>query len=268
MLGALPISFKIPVNSYRKRKNAMLYNNLISVMFFVKKRMPSLWCIVDGVREIIWYLKAAIRGTFSQYGEDRFLLEYFRGEKGTYIDVGASHPFKISSTYLLYRNGWSGLTLEPIPELFKKHKRFRPCDIALNVAAGAKNGVLRFSELFPGVLSTFNEELARKLINNGTSVLRRQYMVEVITLAEAYRRYLKNQSVDLLSIDAEGFEMEVLGGVDWSLLRPTLIICEVQTPSGNDMTNEIEKLLVSKGYRRLAGFGCNIVFESCREHAS
>ena len=85
-------------------------------------------------------------------------------------------------------------------------------------------------------------------------------------MSEVYRRYLENQSVDLLSIDTEGFEMEVLEGTDWSLLRPKLIICEVQTPSGNDMTNELEKTLVSKGYRRIAEFGCNIVFENCREH--
>jgi FkbM family methyltransferase len=245
----------------------MSFSAFTSTMFFVKKRMPLLWRVITGVHERVWHFKAARRGTFSQHGEDRFLLKYFHGRTGIYIDVGASHPFKISSTYLLYRSGWSGLTLEPIPELFRKHKWFRPRDTALNMAAGAKNGVLKFSELSPGVLSTFNEALAHELIDNGSAVLKRQYMVEVVTLAEVQRRYLENRAVDLLSIDTEGFEMEVLGGIDWSLLRPRLIVCESQSPHGSDLTSEIEKLLVSKGYRRIAEFGCNVIFENCLENA-
>ena len=42
--------------------------------------------------------------SFSQEGEDKFLLEYFKDRfNGFYIDVGAFHPYRINNTYLLYK---------------------------------------------------------------------------------------------------------------------------------------------------------------------
>ena len=73
-----------------------------------------------------WQLRGLLHGSFSQHGEDRLLLEYFHGKPGTYVDVGANYPVKISNTYLLYRNGWRGLTVEPIPRLSKRHRAIGP----------------------------------------------------------------------------------------------------------------------------------------------
>jgi hypothetical protein len=68
--------------------------------------------------------------SFSQFGEDRFLLRYFRDQtSGFYVDVGASHPFSFSNTYLLYERGWRGLNLEPAPDDFALLQRHRPRDV-------------------------------------------------------------------------------------------------------------------------------------------
>ena len=40
--------------------------------------------------------------TFSQEGEDVFLIDFFKdNNRGFYVDVGAFHPFRISNTYAL-----------------------------------------------------------------------------------------------------------------------------------------------------------------------
>jgi hypothetical protein len=76
------------------------------------------------VDERLWQIKGTLRGTYSQHGEDRLILDYFKKlgrPTGTYVDVGANYPIKISNTYLLYRSGWRGLTVEPIPRLSRRH---------------------------------------------------------------------------------------------------------------------------------------------------
>src|SRR5438046_2634162 len=82
-----------------------------------------------------WHRRSLRQGTFAQHGEDRFVIDYFGGKSGTYVDVGANHPFQISNTYLLYLGGWRGVTIEPLYHLYQKHRRMRPLDVQLNVAA-------------------------------------------------------------------------------------------------------------------------------------
>ena len=56
-------------------------------------------------------------------------------------------------------------------------------------------------------------------------------MVE--TLSSIYTQYLYGQSVDLLSIDVEGVDIDVLKSNDWSVMNPELIVCEVNDPTCN-----------------------------------
>ena len=134
---------------------------------FVKK--SPLLGPAEALHGRMWRRLAMREGTFAQHGEDKFILDYFKGRTGTYIDVGASHPFKISNTYLLYLKGWRGVTMEPIPRLSKLHRKWRPQDIHLNSAAGETPGTLTFLELIPSVFSTFDAEEGQRLINGGTA---------------------------------------------------------------------------------------------------
>ena len=46
-------------------------------------------------------------------GEDIFIVEYFKKKKnGFYIDVGCYHPIHRNNTYLLHKNGWSGIIID------------------------------------------------------------------------------------------------------------------------------------------------------------
>ena len=209
------------------------------------------------VREILFFARASLNGSFSQHGEDRFLIEYFgRDYRGFYIDVGASHPFIISNTYLLSRHGWRGITAEPIPYLWRRHRVYRRRDVALNVGVGEAPGSLMFHQIVPAVLSTFDGERVPELLAQGWQ-LRQSIPIEVKTLKDLYREHAEGARVDLLSVDVEGWDLMVLKGHDWSLVSPRLIICE--TDAGTQQA--IDEYLSGKGYAFLRQFGCNRIYE-------
>src|SRR5271165_3364073 len=60
---------------------------------------------------------------------------------GHYIDVGAFHPEIDSVTKWFYDQGWSGINLEPVPEMFAVLEAARPRDTNIRAAAGAVAGV-------------------------------------------------------------------------------------------------------------------------------
>lgn len=216
----------------------------------------AIFGLLLSLRELKFYTRAKLKGTFAQHGEDKFLLDYFGGKRGVYVDIGASHPFIISNTYLLWKHGWRGITVEPIPYLYQRHLRFRKGDVALNMAVSDKAGQLQFHQLIPSVLSTFDAERAQRHLADGC-ILRSVAEIEVVTLARIYNDSLRGKEVDVLSIDVEGMDLSVLRGNDWSLMAPRLIVCEINEES----TTEIDSYLQQLRYRVIKEVGCNRIYE-------
>jgi FkbM family methyltransferase len=234
--------------------------DIITDLIIRLKRTPLLE-LIELIQEKIWFIRALRKNVFSQHGEDQFLLTYFNNKKnGLYIDVGANHPFKISNTYLLYRNGWSGVTIEPIPHLYRKHKKIRSRDINLNCGIGEKRGKIKFFELIPRVLSSFDETICDNLIKSGQATLRRKYEINVVTLDDIYNDYIKTRNVDILSIDTEGYDLQVLKSLDWNQWSPTMVICETKDLIGDSRESIIDDFLTIHSYRKIKTFVCNDIY--------
>ena len=64
---------------------------------------------------------------YSQEGEDLILKRYFGSQKktGFYVDIGAHHPFRFSNTALLREMGWTGINVEPSPDLIENFYKFK-----------------------------------------------------------------------------------------------------------------------------------------------
>jgi FkbM family methyltransferase len=198
-------------------------------------RVPSLglvWRWVTGTASH-W---SPVRRTYSQHGEDLDLLVEWRklrpgAARGIYVDVGANHPSRLSNTYLLYRQGWSGVTIEPNLHLVHLHRRFRPRDAQLPVACASSASVRRFSIASAPVLSTFNcivgGEVSAGSVK-GVHIIRTEFvpMLPLDTLLAPF----EHEEVDILSIDAEGFDLEVLRGASRTLEKTLLLIVEAGTP--------------------------------------
>jgi len=167
--------------------------------------------------------------SYAQNGEDIILSRVFgQRESGFYIDIGASHPSRLSVTKFFYDRGWNGINIEPIKKNYALFVEERPRDINLNIAISNFSGRKVFYEIesYPE-LSTFSEDQAAKLKLEGYSVA--SYPVEVETCDRVFDEYVK-VGVDFLKIDVEGHELEVIKSIDFKKYRPLILVVEATLP--------------------------------------
>ena len=152
--------------------------------------------------------------SFSQAGEDRLMLDLFRRLQrnplevpGTYLDVGCYHPFKHSNTALLNLAGWRGVNLDLNAETTKLMAASRPEDINLTMAAGVKSGTVVVSLPAIGISATSSTIASPKSSS-------RLEEVEMQPLRFVIEKYMDGKPPDYLDIDVEGFELEVLKGLE------------------------------------------------------
>lgn len=167
-------------------------------------------------------------GSYSQYGED-LIIDALLGcpKSGCYVDIGANDPVFLSNTLRFYERGWRGINVEPEPNLFVKLSERRAQDINLNVGIGTEAGSLTFYRIQPSQLSTFNADQARKNLKRPGATALQEMELPVVTLSHLFEEHLGERRIDFLSVDVEGFELEVFRGNDWAKFRPRLILVEI-----------------------------------------
>jgi len=231
-----------------------------SALFRRLRQNALIYSAYREVRDLWSYAKASRSGSFSQHGEDVFVRDWFSNRKdGFYVDIGASHPFRISNTYLLYRMGWHGVTVEPIPLLCRLQKRWRPRDIHVEKAIGPEKGEFKFYEMMPSVLSTVDSHTAEKYTAERNATLLRKYEISVITPAELFSEFVGDRTIDFLSMDIEGLDTQTIAAIDFAKVRPKLICVEINDTSERAVVLEI---LQQHGYKHVTDLGCNLFMEA------
>lgn len=199
------------------------------------------------------------RISYAQNAEDILLDRLFRGRPGTYMDVGANHPYLDSNTYFFYVRGWRGVNVEPSRQghaLFLEH---RPRDLNLNLAASDAEGELPFHEITGGEgptgLSTLSPAMADEHRAQGYQV--EEYRVPVKTVAQLIDEYHVDPP-DFLSIDVESHEAQVLRGIPLARWRPRVLVIEATAPLTEAESYQTwEPLLTGQGYVFAAFNGVN-----------
>ena len=209
--------------------------------------------------------------TFSQAGEDILVRNFFyerlqKRHSGTYVDIGAYHPFRQSNTYYLYRCGWRGLNVDPRPgikALFTKH---RPQDVTIEVAVSSVEGDIEYFcfDESPSY-NTSSSEYIKKL--DTQEKLSRSIKVPTKRLDTIlYEQFGNKKELDFLSIDIEGSEVDALRSNNWDLHRFKLIAVEIFGNSLGEISNEpASQFLSDVGYEMFARVllstpGVNTVF--------
>ena len=79
------------------------------------------------------------RNTYSQWGEDCYIKEFFKDKKvGFYVDIGSFHPIFYSNTCALYNNGWRGINIDPNQTSIDLFNISRPKDYNICAAISDK----------------------------------------------------------------------------------------------------------------------------------
>ncbi|MBE9064944.1 FkbM family methyltransferase, partial [cf. Phormidesmis sp. LEGE 11477] len=197
-----------------------------------------------------------IKGFASQRGQDYYVDKLLNGKKdGFFVDVGANHPTEISNTIYLERKGWNGLSFEPQKHLCKLFEEVRgtkvlpyvlgsePCETEFGIVES--DG---WEHALSGVFDVMRKEGAAF---QGKTIRREKRQVHrlVDVLLDEKIEY-----VDFMSIDVEGYELEVLKGMDFSKVHVEILIVENdRTQLGNVYLREFIKAQGFKYVARLSG---------------
>jgi len=183
----------------------------------------------------------------SNHVETRLVWDFFkRSPQGVFVEVGANHPVDENQTWFLEQQGWSGVLVEPNPDLFKLLCEQRPRSRAVHAAVGAPGQVDEVDLLLgmDHLHSTLTPLLGDPL--SGKKIRVKLRTLDSI-LAEA-----GTTKIDFLSIDVEGMELQVLQGLDFKKYKPALILLE-------EHRRDYKKhyYLSSQGYRLVKRTGRN-----------
>lgn len=200
------------------------------------------------------------RLSFAQSGEDMILAAIFCNEKkGFYIDVGANNPFIQSNTYYFYRNGWNGINIDALPESMNAFKKYRKRDINLEYAINDEEEILDyyiFSPSYYNTLSNNNIEEIKK-IADFIGVKK----VKTYKLSDILDKYKISSSIEFMSVDVEGFDLNVLKSNNWIKYRPKIIIIEFHAKDLDTLeSNAVHTFLNSKGYNFLCNTTTNFFY--------
>lgn len=183
----------------------------------------------------------------AQFGEDVAVIEYFgTGFKGVFVEVGAFMPDALSQTYLLEQNGWTGILVEPQPDRCKELREKRSSKVYQCACGSPEQAGSQLMLQVDGALS-------RVIDTNSPSLQVAKGLMPVkLETLDSLLEDNGTAHVHFLSIDTEGFELNVLRGFSISKYRPELIIIEDQ---GENLANY--RHLVTNGYRLVRRTGCN-----------
>lgn len=225
--------------------------------------------VPDRIKKFISYSDEIEHGqlSFSQFGEDLILRNFFTGRKnGFYVDVGAHHPIRYSNTYYFYKCGWRGITIDPLPGSKRQFERIRPRDTSLEIGIADKAGEIRYYSFKEPLENTFSKAKADQ-INQKLNPLREIITVKVLPLSDVLKVHLPaSTKIDFLNIDAEGYDLAVLQSNDWSRYVPSIIVVENWNFNVNVINNDpLTSYLHSLGYN-LRAFVKATLFFGHRDH--
>ena len=184
--------------------------------------------------------------------------------KGLFIEVGGNDGYGNDPTYYLERVlGWKGMIVEPLP-IYKLCKKNRPGSTVYNCATSSfenKEATLSFIDcnamsFVAGSLEAAEEQ---KWISDGERtqhIKARKITVPVKpvqALIDEYQKYqTERRDIDLFVADVEGYELNVLRGLDFTKNSPRFILLEINTP---DRLAAITDYLTGKKYTLRAEIG-------------
>lgn len=192
---------------------------------------------------------------YSQEDEDWILFNALKGiEKGFYVDVGASDPWNLSVTKFFYERGWSGINIEPLEEKYNLLCKDRKRDINLNIGVGnpGKGEQQNLTFYISGTGTTCDPNTINDprwyAYKEKNSMLQR--VLPVLRLSDVLEERLnRGQEVHFCKIDVEGFERNVLEGINFEIHRPWVMVLEAAIPGTQIPCHEKwEDILLANGY--------------------
>ena len=167
------------------------------------------------------------------------LNDIINKKEGFFIELGANNGLKQSNTAFFEKEmGWKGILIEPSLQGYEECKINRPNSVCLNYACVSSdyNDDYVFGDFYSNdLMGSING-----VRNNSKNLIK----VNAITLEKILDEHC-HTNIDFLSLDTEGYELNILKGLNLEKYRPKFMLIEVYT---EDFTN-IVNYLNMKNYK-------------------
>lgn len=161
---------------------------------------------------------------------------------GRFLEIGANEPIILSQTHHLEMTGWTGVLVEPIPQLAERLRATRPGSRVVQAVCSRHDAPdsMRLRLTADSGHATLEERFADRADRIVGCI-----EVPVVAADAVIEEHLGGR-VDFISIDVEGHESEVLAGLDLRRWRPRLVLIE------DDMSSlRPSRMLWRAGFRML-----------------
>lgn len=210
----------------------------------------------------LFYKTTCARKSCCESGIDLFLRSFFQDQKkGFYVCFGALYPQVNNPTWLLYRQGWYGLHVDPSHEseiLFsKRRKRDR-----FVISAAGDNKYHLFMRFEDTSFNTFDEARARQTVaQQGKQPLDRQD-VHCQPMSTILKENLdQGQKIDLMIIDQYHINELAIKSNDFEEYRPHLLVVNFyEMPLHQFFASSLGRYLKKKEYDITAAVFGYLVF--------
>lgn len=163
--------------------------------------------------------------SFSQNAEDLFVADYFKGQIGTLLDIGANDGTTLSNSKLLLDSGWSGHLVEPAYVYHQLYGLYinHPDVQCYNLAIADAHGIVTLYESGAHVLGGNDRALVSSLSKAETErwslvgVKFEEVPVNTIPF-NTFWEMTEFSKFDFITIDAEGYDKMILKQIDLSLV--------------------------------------------------
>jgi FkbM family methyltransferase len=209
--------------------------------------MPKLATALRAARRLFyelggpWYRCRA----FEAFGSDRYshpalfdmdrrLAEIFDSRPGVFVEAGAHDGYTQSNTYYLERRcGWSGVLVEPVPQMRARCERRRPHSQVFGCAlVGPERDGTSIAMQLGDLMSTISSPEQTGNRTDGPSPAGEVSMeVPARTLASVLDEAEAGE-VDLLVLDLEGAELDAISGLDIHRHAPRYVLVEALDRAG------------------------------------
>ncbi len=162
--------------------------------------------------------------------------------EGIFVELGGYDGlFQSNTAFLEFERGWTGVLIEPSPVQFERCKQNRPKSQCFQYACVDVSYPEQTVEgdFYDSPMASVN---ANRLTNRPKIIVPAKPLSEILTMANI------TQPIDFLSLDVEGYELNVLKGLDFTLHRPNVLLIEIYTHA----LDEIQAFLKEKGYKLVA----------------
>lgn len=188
-----------------------------------------------------------MRTIFPQHVEDELKRAYLRDiDRGTFVEVGANQPEESSQTFALEQSGWTGILVEPQPDLADQLRRRRSAKVFAVACTSRRNAGSHMTLYLAGGHSSFDPRLNLAEVKpHGAIAVPTRTLDQILNEADV-------ASIDFISIDVEGHELDVFDGFDLQRWSPRLILVEDLL-----LHLRLHRYLTRQGYRWLRRTGIN-----------